>query len=46
MLAERVVLVPVGASLLARETLVSTIQGLATRYSTRASLSHEAAAQR
>ncbi len=40
-LAERVVLVPVGASLLARDNLVSTIQGLATKYSSRTSLGHE-----
>jgi predicted nucleic acid-binding Zn-ribbon protein len=33
--------VPVGASLLARDNLVSTIQGLATKYSTRTSLQHE-----
>jgi hypothetical protein len=40
-IAERAVLVPVGASLLARDNLVSTIQGLATKYSSRTGLSHE-----
>lgn len=39
--AERAVLVPVGASLLVRDNVVSTIQGLATKYSTRTSLQHE-----
>ena len=34
-IAERVVLVPVGASLLARDNLVSTVKGLATKYRTR-----------
>jgi hypothetical protein len=33
--------VPVGASLLARDTVVSTIQGLATKYSSRTTLQHE-----
>jgi F0F1-type ATP synthase membrane subunit b/b' len=33
--------VPVGASLLARDNLVSTIQGLATKYSSRTTLQHE-----
>jgi hypothetical protein len=36
-LAGRAVLVPVGASLLARDNLVSTVKGLATKYRTRAS---------
>ena len=40
-LAERAVLVPVGASLLARDNLVSTVKGLTTKYSTRASLERE-----
>ncbi|HZE03813.1 MAG TPA: hypothetical protein VE127_01230 [Solirubrobacteraceae bacterium] len=42
-LAERAVLVPVGASLLARDNLVSTVRGLATRYGTRASMQRELA---
>jgi hypothetical protein len=40
-LAERVVLVPVGASLLARDNLVSTVKGLTTKYRTRASVERE-----
>ena len=40
-LAERVVLVPVGASLVARDNLVSTVKGLATPYRTRASFERE-----
>lgn len=40
-LAERAVLVPVGASLLARDNLVSTVKGLATRYRTRTGLERE-----
>ncbi len=40
-LAERAVLVPVGASLLARDNLVSTFNGLATKYRTRASFERE-----
>jgi len=40
-IAERAVLVPVGASLLARDNLVSTVRGLATKYSTRAGLERE-----
>lgn len=40
-LAERAVLVPVGASLLARDNLVSTVKGLATKYGTRASMERE-----
>ena len=40
-LAERAVLVPVGASLLARENLVSTVKGLATRYGTLTSFERE-----
>jgi hypothetical protein len=39
--AERAVLVPVGASLLARDNLVSTIQGFATKYRTRAGVERE-----
>ncbi len=39
--AERVVLVPVGASLLVRENLVSTVKGFATKYRTRAGLERE-----
>ena len=34
-------LVPVGASLLARDNLVTTVKGLATKYSTRAGLERE-----
>jgi hypothetical protein len=40
-IAERAVLVPVGASLLARDNLVSTVKGLATKYRTRASVERE-----
>jgi len=40
-LAERAVLVPVGASLLARDNLVSTVSDLAARYRTRASVERE-----
>jgi hypothetical protein len=40
-IAERAVLVPVGASLLVRDNLVSTVKGLATRYSTRAGFEKE-----
>jgi hypothetical protein len=40
-MAERAVLVPVGASLLASENLVSTVKGLATKYGTRASVERE-----
>jgi hypothetical protein len=36
-----VVLVPVGASLLARDNLVSTVRGLATRYRSRTALERE-----
>ena len=39
--AERAVLVPVGASLLARDNLVSTILGFATKYRTRAGVERE-----
>lgn len=35
LIAERAVLVPVGASLVARDNLVSTVRGLATKYRTR-----------
>ena len=40
-IAERAVLVPVGASLLARENLVSTVKVLSTKYGTRASVERE-----
>ena len=40
-IAERAVLVPVGASLLVRDNLVSTVSGLRTKYSTRASIERE-----
>ena len=40
-IAERAVLVPVGASLLAGDNLVSTVKGLATKYRTRTSLERE-----
>src|ERR1700682_1014594 len=40
-LAERAVLVPVGASLLVRDNLVSTVKGFATKYRTRAALERE-----
>jgi hypothetical protein len=40
-LAERAVLVPVGASLLARDNLVSTVRDLATKYATRTSFERE-----
>ena len=40
-IAERAVLVPVGASLLARDNLVSTVKGLSTKYRTRAGLERE-----
>jgi hypothetical protein len=40
-IAERVVLVPVGASLLAQENLVSSVKDLATRYGTRTSVERE-----
>jgi hypothetical protein len=40
-LAERALLVPVGASLMARDNLVSTVKGLATKYRTRASFERE-----
>jgi len=40
-LAERAVLVPVGAGLTLRDDLVSTVKGLATRYHTRAGLERE-----
>ena len=40
-LAERAVLVPVGASLLARDNLVSTVKGFATKYRTRAGFERE-----
>jgi hypothetical protein len=40
-LAERAVLVPVGASLLARDNLVSTVKGFATKYRTRTGFERE-----
>src|SRR5438067_189439 len=40
-IAERAVLVPVGASLLARENLVSTVTGLVSKYRTRAGVERE-----
>jgi hypothetical protein len=40
-IAERVVLVPVGAGLVARDNLVSTVKGIATKYRSRASLERE-----
>jgi hypothetical protein len=40
-IAERAMLVPVGASLMVRDNLVSTVKGLATKYRTRASLERE-----
>src|SRR6478735_1132935 len=40
-IAERAVLVPVGASLLARDNLVTTVKGLTSKYSTRAGLERE-----
>lgn len=40
-IAERVVLVPVGASLMARDNVVSTVKGFATKYRTRAGVERE-----
>jgi hypothetical protein len=40
-LAERAALVPVGATLLARDNLVSTVRELGTKYRTRASIERE-----
>lgn len=40
-LAQRVILVPVGASLVARDNLVSSVTNLATKYRTRASFERE-----
>ena len=40
-LAERAVLVPVGAGLLASDNLVSTVKGLASKYSTRSTFQRE-----
>jgi len=40
-LAERAVLVPVGAGLLVRDDIVSTVKGLATKYQTRAGVERE-----
>jgi hypothetical protein len=41
LIAERAVLVPVGASLLVRDNLVSTVRGLATKYRTRTGVERE-----
>ena len=38
---QRAVLVPIGASLVARDNLVGTVKGLTTKYSSRASLERE-----
>ena len=40
-IAERALLVPMGASLVARDNLVSTVRGLATKYRTRTALERE-----
>jgi hypothetical protein len=40
-LAERAVLVPMGASLLARDNVVSSVKGFATKYRTRTALERE-----
>jgi hypothetical protein len=40
-MAERALLVPVGASLLARDNLVSTVKDLATKYRTRSGIERE-----
>ncbi|HEY6396815.1 MAG TPA: hypothetical protein VIX82_05110 [Solirubrobacteraceae bacterium] len=40
-LAERAVLIQVGASLVARDTLVSTVKGLSSRHRTRSALGRE-----
>jgi hypothetical protein len=40
-IAERAVLVPVGAGLIARDTLVSSVRGLTTKISTRESVERE-----
>ena len=40
-LAERAILVPVGASLVARDNLVSSVRDLATKYTTRSALERE-----
>jgi transposase len=40
-LAERAVLVPVGASLVARDSLVTSVKGLATKYRTRTGFERE-----
>ena len=39
--AERAVLVPVGASLLVRDNVVSSVRGIADKYSTRTGVQHE-----
>jgi predicted nucleic acid-binding Zn-ribbon protein len=41
MIAERAVLVPVGAGLLARDNMASTVKGLAAKYRTRTNLQRE-----
>ena len=40
-IAERAVLVPIGASLMARDNLIGTVKGLATKYTTRSGLERE-----
>jgi hypothetical protein len=40
-IAERAILVPIGAGLLARENLVSSVKGLASKYRTRSSFERE-----
>jgi hypothetical protein len=40
-IAERAILVPVGASLVARDNLVSSVKGFATKYRTRSGLERE-----
>jgi hypothetical protein len=40
-LAERAMLVPVGATLIARDDLVSTVKGITTKYRTRAGVERE-----
>jgi hypothetical protein len=41
LIAERAVLVPVGASLLARDNIVTTVRGLSTKYRTRTGFERE-----
>jgi hypothetical protein len=40
-LAERVILVPVGATLIVRDDIVSTVKGITTKYRTRAGVERE-----